>query len=106
MKVVKVELVAADVGGEELVNLKVEKGYSPFSFSSWLCPCEANRGESDSESILDSHSRKGSDLNQSDESLSVHSSVEVGKSPCSRWPSIGQLSLSFEGSPISEYLGR
>ena len=103
MKVVKVELVAADVGGEELVNLKVEKGYSPFSFSSWLCPCEAIRGESDSESILDSHSRKGSDLNQSDGS--DHSSEEVGKRPCSKWPSIDQLSPSSEGSPILEYLG-
>ena len=84
MKVVKVELAAADVGGEQLVNLKVEKGYSPFSFSSWLCPCEADRAESDSESILDSHSRKGSDLNQSDGSRSVHSSDEVGNCPCSR----------------------
>ena len=105
MKVVKVELAAADVGGEQLVNLKVEKGYSPFSFSSWLCPCEADRAESDSESILDSHSRKGSDLNQSDGSDSVHSSEEVGKRPCSKWPSIDQLSLSSEGSPILEYLG-
>ena len=61
-----VELLAADVGGEQLVNLKVEKGYSPFSFSSWLCPCEGIQAESDGESNLDSDSRKGSDLNQSD----------------------------------------
>ena len=79
-----VELLAADVGGEQLVNLKDEKELSPFSSSSWLCPCEGIRDESDGESILDSDSQKGSDLNQSDGSRSVHSSDEVGNCPCSR----------------------
>ena len=79
------ELLAADVDGEQVLNLKDEKELSPFLSSSWLCSGGGSQGASGGESNLDSDSQKGcGNLNQFDGSRSVQSSDEVGNCPCSR----------------------